>query len=177
MTALSPSIPAIDIPPTPGIYAIYCYGKAYVGRGVNMRRRCFGHICQLTNSRHCSTKMQEYHNKFGIGAFMFDVIERITAEPGEDLINKLSIREDYWIRRIKPWFNTQGGSIRSSAKTTDERDRAFYSIHSANIAEWLIDEATERRDGESGKGFGVGDLIAEIIAEHVGSRMAEGGGR
>src|SRR5258708_699703 len=93
------------IPNAPGIYRITCIitGKIYVGSAVNLRRRCRAHLSTLQRNGHHNPKLQAAFNKYGPGAFTFEVLELV-------LLPSLTRREKYWLKILKP-FGKKGFNI------------------------------------------------------------------
>lgn len=82
-----------DLPTmTCGIYSITNTknGKRYIGSAVRFERRWKGHRVALRRGNHHSRHLQAAWNKYGEGAFQFEVV--VTCEP-EDLISQ----EQFWI--------------------------------------------------------------------------------
>src|SRR5258708_15053375 len=91
------------IPNAPGIYRITCIitGKIYVGSAVNLRRRCRAHLSTLQRNGHHNPKLQAAFNKYGPGAFTFEVLELV-------LLPSLTMREQYWFKILKPELLSHG---------------------------------------------------------------------
>jgi group I intron endonuclease len=75
-------------------------GSCYVGSAVNTRKRWKAHKCALRKKRNPGSKLQRAWDKYGEGAFEFEVLER--CEP-ENLI----AREQHYIDMTKPRYNTR----------------------------------------------------------------------
>jgi group I intron endonuclease len=62
-----------------GIYWIYCLAndKVYIGSAVDFRRRWAIHVTKLRRGRHHSPYLQNSWDKYGPGAFAFEVLEFI----------------------------------------------------------------------------------------------------
>lgn len=60
-----------------GVYKITCIstGKMYIGSSNLCKRRRTDHLCELRHNRHGSIRLQNAFNKYGEGAFEFEVIE------------------------------------------------------------------------------------------------------
>jgi group I intron endonuclease len=76
-----------------GIYIIRhrASGRVYVGSAVDIADRWGGHKRDLTRGTHRNPKLQNAWNKYGAGAFVFEVVERV--DDAADLI----AREQHWL--------------------------------------------------------------------------------
>jgi len=74
--------PAAVLPSVSGIYAIVhlATGRRYVGSAVNMRERTGVHRCMLRAGKHINARLQRAWNKYGEGAFSFEVLEEHQRE-------------------------------------------------------------------------------------------------
>jgi group I intron endonuclease len=113
-----------------GIYVIrHAAGRCYVGSAVNILRRWDLHRSQLRRGKHHSLKMQRAWNKYGEGAFTFEVLENVEKE-------LLIEREQHWIDALhacKRGFNTlpAAGSFRGhtwSAQVVEKRRIALTGL-------------------------------------------------
>jgi len=69
-------------------------GKLYIGSAINYRRRKVEHFRDLRRGTHNSKKLQAAWNKYGEGAFVFEVLEPV------DRADALIDREQFWIDRM-----------------------------------------------------------------------------
>lgn len=101
-----------DIPDGSGIYRITCTvtGKFYIGSTKSLRRRYQAHFGNLQRKVHNNNKLQQAFNKYGLNAFVFEVLELI-------LPVFLLEREQYWLDRLQP-FGTKGFNIDRVAGST-----------------------------------------------------------
>lgn len=84
-----------------GIYTIALSdGRIYVGSAVCIRTRWNRHKHDLRRGKHHSSYLQRAWDKYGESAFTFSVVE--VCQP-HDLI----AREQFWMGKLKPVFNTQ----------------------------------------------------------------------
>jgi group I intron endonuclease len=92
----------------PGVYEIRRVGtdQCYVGSTSNLRRRRTAHLRQLKAGDHHAARLQNSWNKYGAEAFEFKVLELVDAEGNEELRAALMQREQVWIDRLKPCFNS-----------------------------------------------------------------------
>lgn len=83
------------------IYTITCSvtGKVYVGSASFFFQRLSRHKNDLRKGIHPNRKLQNAWNKYGEASFVFAEIEKV--ENQEDLVP----REQYWIDKLRPWFN------------------------------------------------------------------------
>ncbi len=112
-----------SIPPSAGIYKITCIPtkKIYIGSAVNLRRRRKEHFSDLRCNQHVNSYMQRAWNKYGEGAFVFEVWELV-------LPMSLSAREQYWLNKLKP-FGRKGFNIaRDTTSPTLGRKRSPETI-------------------------------------------------
>jgi len=86
---------------TPGIYEIrnMLNGKQYVGSSVNIRTRLGEHVNDLNKGKHHNARLQHAWNKYGAGAFAFDVLEVV----GD--VKNLIEREQCWLDALAPQYN------------------------------------------------------------------------
>ncbi len=89
------------IPATSGIYRIVntINGKLYIGSAVNLRDRKRCHFKELRHNTHRNSKLQHAWNKYGSDNFTFEIIELVLIP------ELLTAREQYWIDKLKPFFN------------------------------------------------------------------------
>lgn len=107
---------------TPSIYQIRHIesSKVYVGSAINPQKRCKEHGNALLAGRHHSRYLQRAWNKYGEGAFIFEIIEPVLFV--EDLIT----REQHWIDTLQASNARYGYNVSPTAgsplgvKHTDE---------------------------------------------------------
>lgn len=95
-----------------GIYAIRntLNGKVYIGSAVNFRRRWWQHTSRLNIENHHSSKLQAAWEKYGAGAFVFEVLEPVSKE-------LLIEREQHWID-ARAAYGTNGYNMRPRAASS-----------------------------------------------------------
>jgi len=84
-----------------GIYKIESKLKperVYTGSAVNMKQRWIRHLSDLKLNKHHSIKLQRHYNKYGQSDLIFIIIELCFPE-------FLTAREQYYINKLKPYFN------------------------------------------------------------------------
>ena len=83
-----------------GIYRIHHVesGRCYVGQSATIGRRWAEHRSLLKLQKHKSRKLQNVWNKYGPGAFEWEVLEECAVE-------QLTEREQYWIDQLHPALN------------------------------------------------------------------------
>lgn len=69
-----------DLRRVTGVYAIKCTanGRVYIGQSINMGRRIGEHFSDLRNGGHHNKKIQEDYDRYGEGAFDYEVIREGT---------------------------------------------------------------------------------------------------
>ncbi len=89
------------LPDAPGVYRINCTqtGECYVGGSASVRKRALQHTAQLAYGEHYSHAMQSRYRELGPSAFSFEVLDQCD-------ISDLSAREEAWIAKLSPAFNT-----------------------------------------------------------------------
>lgn len=84
-----------------GIYKIeskLCPDKIYIGSASSFSDRKSRHLKDLKQNRHPNKKLQNHFNKYGQTDILFTFIEPCFQ-------GFLIIREQYYIDKLKPWFN------------------------------------------------------------------------
>lgn len=83
-----------------GVYMFVCKGngRRYIGSSVDVRNRAKDHLRALEKREHHCRRFQACYNKFGIKAFAWRLLEKVERD-------KLIIREQYWIDRLKNQFS------------------------------------------------------------------------
>jgi group I intron endonuclease len=84
-----------------GIYAIVNIrnGHFYIGSAVSLCDRKSEHFCDLRDNKHHSSYLQNAYNFYGVDAFRFVIVERVTNK--EALIE----REQHYIDTLNPEYN------------------------------------------------------------------------
>jgi len=99
-----------------GIYCIRQGNKFYVGQAVNIQRRWMRHKNELNSGKHSNKHLLNAWNKYGAGAFEFEIIEICDK-------SMLLEREDYWITvldSIQTGFNCKIASTTLLGKQMNE---------------------------------------------------------
>ena len=93
-----------------GIYEIRHLetGKVYFGSSIHTVNRIRGHIKDLEIGKHHSKYLQRAFNKYGLNAFIFQVIEYCPKE-------QLLIREQYWMDYYQSYKSENGYNISPTA--------------------------------------------------------------
>ena len=105
-----------------GIYKIrnLINNKIYVGSTKNIKARWAKHKALLRHNKHQNTHLQNAWNKYGEGAFVFEVIE-------ECRIENLISREQFFINSLNPDYNQT--AIAGKVEMTPEmRNRLSKSV-------------------------------------------------
>lgn len=115
-------------------------GKLYIGSAVKISLRWARHRCDLNLNRHQNRLLQRAWNKYGVDAFIFEIIE--VVEPA-----KLIEREQFWLDWLKPIYNltpTAGNSL--GVKHTEETRKRM------SLAKQQMTEKTKKKISEINKG-------------------------
>lgn len=106
---------------TCGIYRIDCNGKClYVGQSINLRDRRGSHLRRLNKNNHFNIYLQRMYNKYK-NDFVFSKVENCPK-------SKLTEREMYWIKKLKPLCNMQIPSDSTHFTITDESRQKMSEI-------------------------------------------------
>ena len=118
---------AYDDSTTYCIYRIVNFqnGKVYVGLTDNYKRRKTEHLAELRHEKHCNPHLQNAFNKYGEGAFYFEVLEKNIHR------NSVLDREKHWVQFFNSYHNgynrTVGGDERSDVQRSCEWNGVQYS--------------------------------------------------
>ncbi len=159
---------ADPILPQPGIYAIrhIATGRAYIGSAINVNQRIIMHRSRLTHDSHPSSHLQRAWNKYGVGAFAFEVLEYMLD------VGLLLEREQHWIDELETYTRARGFNARrvatsnlglSPSKQARQRQRDKMLIY------W---SAPGRREAEAERVRGR-KMSAEAIAKSANSRRGK----
>lgn len=90
--------------PICGIYAIWRIGTAecYVGHSIDLAKREREHWNDLKSDRHRSSRLQNSFNKYGLDAFVFQILEDGLSPTGDHL----EAAERRWMDILMPCFNS-----------------------------------------------------------------------
>lgn len=137
-----------------GIYKITCSGngKVYIGSATNFCTRWSMHLHDLRNNKHHGDYMQNSYNKYGEESFQFEILEYV-----ED-VDKLIVREQYWLDTIKPY----------------NRDVGFNTLeHAGSALGATVSEETKYKLSVSlGREINQYDLNGDFIASFPSARRA-----
>lgn len=91
-----------------GIYAIRntVTGKCYVGSTTDFRRRKRTHFLKLKNGTHDNRLLRSAARKYGLGAFVFEILEEVSDFSG------LLQRETHWIQQLSTAVRGKGYNLR-----------------------------------------------------------------
>jgi len=128
-----------------GIYKIESQinpGRTYIGSAVNIRHRWECHLSDLRKSKHPNRKLQNHFNKYGTQDLIFIIVELCFPE-------FLTAREQYYINKLKPWFNIckMAGSQLGMKRSEEAKKR----MSESHIGKHLS-EKTKQKIGEFNKG-------------------------
>jgi len=95
--------------PQSGVYCIENTknGKIYIGSSKNMYQRLHVHRVYLNNKTHQNIKLQNSWSKHTENNFICYSLEHCNIE-------NLTLREQYWIDTLKPWYNITLNVIRNN---------------------------------------------------------------
>jgi group I intron endonuclease len=96
-----------------GIYCIRCLatGRVYVGQSQDIRARCAEHKRKLVRGKSRHLLLQRAWNKYGAEGFTFEVLEVVDIE-------RLTEREDHWIKLLGAFDRDHGLNLCPAAGTT-----------------------------------------------------------
>lgn len=98
------------IPRTCGIYCITCTnGKIYIGSSINIERRWQHHLAALNRGDHRNHYLQRSWNKYGDGAFFWEVVHTC------DEVALVSL-EQFYLELYQP-FNERGFNLSLDTKS------------------------------------------------------------
>jgi len=90
-----------------GIYQITnkMTGKILVGTALNLKGMINSNQFALKTGRHFNKELQEDFTKYGIKAFDFKVLDILkpSGEPDRNYTEELSVLEEMWMEKIKPY--------------------------------------------------------------------------
>lgn len=132
---------------TYSIYRIVCFqtGKCYVGQTANLKLRRTQHFSDLKCGAHSSIKLQRAYEKYGRGAFFFEVVE------SDVLADVVDAREMHWVAHFDSCYNgynmTPGGdtAVPDSGKSCEWNGITYASISAAARALGLSVHAMQYR--------------------------------
>ena len=75
--------------------------RTYIGSALNLRYRRNDHFLSLKKNKHKNSKLQAHYNKYGEQDLIFIALELCFPE-------FLTAREQYYIDKLKPYFNVRG---------------------------------------------------------------------
>lgn len=139
---------ATDNSTTYCIYRIVCFptGKCYVGQTNNVSKRSRTHFAKLRSNKHHCKKLQYAYNKYGRGAFYFEVLEQglLKQNANEAERKWIDVFDSY-----KMGFNhTPGGDAASNEflnKPCEWNSVGYKSISDAGAANHITTHAMLHR--------------------------------
>lgn len=95
-----------------GIYSIRCVGsdsdRVYIGvTRRSFKERWRNHRYEMRSGKHGNSILQNSYNKYGEGAFLFEIVERV--DDGDTKF--LSERENYWIKKLNSRVENGGCNL------------------------------------------------------------------
>jgi len=120
-----------------GIYRIrnILDDKRYIGGSVDIQQRWAAHLCTLRCGQHHNGHIQKAFDKYGEGAFVFEVLEYVAPE-------MLIEREQYYFDLLKPEYNIAptAGSQPGVPRTEETKQR----ISAARMGQHPSEEARKK---------------------------------
>ena len=112
-----------------GVYKITntITGEFYIGSSQNIKQRWANHKSPSRWELHPNVKLYKAFTKYGLDNFTFEIIEE-TAD--------LKKREQYWIKQLKPSYNSnraQGRNTDRYKETNRRCNKEYYEIHRDEI--------------------------------------------
>jgi group I intron endonuclease len=91
------------MPSAAGVYRIVntINGNCYVGSSRDIRKRIIVHLSALRNGSHHARHLMHAWKKYGVGAFVCEVLELVIDDPV-----LLAAREQFHIDKLRPRYNT-----------------------------------------------------------------------
>lgn len=113
---------------TSGIYVISntVNGNRYIGSAVNIAQRFRTHKSALKNGKHGNSHLQNAVAKYGLDAFLFEILEEVSVE-------LLIEREQFYLDSEQPEYNVcpiAGNTLGRKASAETRRRQSAY--HTAN---------------------------------------------
>lgn len=173
---------------TCGIYSIECLptGKKYIGSSVSIEDRWKQHLYALRRKEHHSNHLQRAYTRYGEGAFVFAVLEKVKRK---DLIE----REQHWLDLHRAWDRSNGfnmspradapmASPASIAKMIESKSKFYASdagvalrekLRQVNTGKTYSDETNAMKAWNKGpRGPMPDDQRAKVSASKKGKRLA-----
>lgn len=150
-----------------GIYKIQSKSKpkrVYIGSAVDIQHRWDRHLSDLRLNKHHSIKFQRHYNKYGESDLVFIIVELCFPE-------FLTAREQYYINKLKPYFNICKIAGSSLGRKFSEETRQKMNKYREGRP---LSEETKRRISESQTGRKHSDKTKRKISEsHTGKHHTE----
>ena len=141
-----------DAPKISCIYMITCQynNRRYVGSAISLRKRIKDHRNALLANYHFCVQMQRCFNKHPDALWTIEIIEnfnRIIEYKSKDYREVLLKREEYWIQKLKPEFNSQLYPYSSYGNLSGGNKIYQYDLFGNFIKEWNSSAEVERTLG------------------------------
>ena len=117
-------------PKQPGIYALECSNKIYIGSTVNLQRRIHSHFNLLRAGKHHNHYLQRAFDKHGQKAFNAIVLEVLPGAISSELLQ----REQEWLDVFVPWNPVEGYNIHATADSAARIGRLIPERLSVQLA-------------------------------------------
>lgn len=131
----------------PAIYKIESKLKperVYIGSSIDVSDRWRCHLKDLRNDKHHASKLQNHFNKYGEEDLIFIIIEPC-------LPSFLTIREQYYIDTIKPFFNSSpvAGSCLGVKRSEETKQNISKSKKGHKMSPEFCKQRSEMMKGNS----------------------------
>lgn len=111
-------------------------GKRYIGSSVNVTRRFYEHKRTLRKGEHHNRHLQRAFDKYGLGKFVFEVLEYVLPEK-----TCLEAREQHFLDKYFPEYNMNSGATNSlgykhSEETIEENRQSTLRFYENGGEPW-----------------------------------------
>lgn len=134
------------------IYLIVCdyNNKRYIGSAISFRKRLKEHRNSLLKNQHHCSEMQNCYNKHSNCKWTIEIVEnfeRTIEYFSKDYKEVLLKREEYWIQKLKPEFNSQLYPYTSFGNFKGGNTIYQYDLNGKFLKKWNSSAEVERELG------------------------------
>lgn len=156
-----------------GIYQILnkINNKSYVGKSIDIECRWGHHISFLLNNKHHNHYLQRAWNKYGEGAFIWEVLEEVPN------IKLLGVKEVFWIMVLESYNKDFGYNLNNiidnKIRQSEETKKKISEANKGNQYSLgrVISETTRKKLSKSIKGYKHTEEAKKKISEfHKGNK-------